>query len=801
MSDEVDFTEYVTQELPGGTVEERSNGVRPAQPLITQSSTLSSIPEDGVIEPLIERTIAPNSYRAPLDAKSRYSRSSSVSGEIQLENCDLCSADAMTGFYCMYTNDEMLFWPPRDVCESDEELYRKILNRDVIGNKDFMIHEIQHVCRMNFPYRMGVICETLEEHGISLSSDQVTGQMSETPLHVALIYNSTEVASVLMKFGKTELIIRRYQTSQCEGTTALHKAITKRNLELLEEMLSYLEPDEKNAFLHQQAKGEYFRGKVSQAGLPLTLAAVVGDTAIFDELIQQGSQVDAVDDATGNNIIHSLVHFSLHQPDESLKMLQHIFQSTLVQQWWLKRRGMSGMRLTCSEYRHLKICLLKLTNYDGFTPLALSTYLRSPEVCQFLMNVDDVYKFPQWRIGPTSVNYYDIAEIDSSMSNYTKPTVMDLFIYSSDTDHLEFCKIPLIKELMERKWQAYRKLFSAFFFFHLAVMITLTVNCEMKISFKSIIPTSNTTEKVVMRQLVQPQAESWPYLNPIDIMILVLSSLYLVVDVFHSFRLIWTFYRRWFHLVRHRKWASFKMFIASPAIWQMDIFRVMLFGFSVSYVTSIALRILGHHSAEIAMAASLIFGWVFLLCFTRALKSIGVFAVMLQRMLLGDLIHFLIVFGVIIIAFTSAFRILFFKIHDNFIVPDQVTDLPMTIFNFLRLTIGLEEMDIFEQAAHPVMVKVIFMSFVLLANILLLNMLIAAMSDTYAEVTHQKYDLWLKIRTKSICLIEQHLPTFMRPSFGVIHRKREDDQGEIVDLWLLPVEEYAGQKTTARDFR
>lgn len=803
--DNLDSPDFVTPELPGHEV-----GAPAKHHLAHQNSILDPIPEEGIVEPLIIKSEAPRTtVEIPrmMDAVSRYSRSSSrfsrgmsVCGELESLS-DVDSECCITGWDCIYTNDDMLFWSPKDITEEDADLYRKVLLRDVLHKKENLIHEIQHVCRMNFPKRMEIICEALQEKGIKLGSDSVQGEMTESPLHVALIYEATDVAFILMKYGKADLIMRKYECNDCYGTTALHKAITKGNLSALEEMMAYLDPEQKNALLHQQASGEYFRGKFSQTGLPLSLAALVGNKAIFDALVRHGAQVDASENSTGNNIIHSLVRFARYQPALSKEMIEHIFRSPLVQKWWLKRRGLSGLRMTCTEYRYMKMDLLKKSNFEGYTPLTLSAAYGITSMCDFLMKIDDVYRFPQWRIGPTAVNYYDITEIDSSMTNYRKPSVLDLFLYSSDTDRLDFCNMSILKEVMHKKWDSYKWYFLFWFVFHLAVMILLTFTCEQRIREYAFNATgflnSQPTVTKAMAMNDSP-SERRSLFWPEELAILVVACFYILMDVAYSYQLISSFYSRWVHLVKHKKLAAFKNFLRRSAIWELDIYRLILLSFSFSCLASVILRVMDNSNEAIATAASLVFGWTFMLGFTRALRNIGIFTVMLQRMMFSDLLHFLFVFSLIVLSFTSAFRILFFPMHTYHDTPDVLADLPNTFFSFFRLTIGLEELDIFQEAAHPTLVKVLFGSFVLLANILLVNMLIAAMSDTYSEVTHQKENLWLKIRTKSICLIEQHLPSCLRSNYGIVHRQREDHQAQMADLWLLPVEEYVGSKGDPR---
>ena len=85
-------------------------------------------------------------------------------------------------------------------------------------------------------------------------------------------------------------------------------------------------------------------------------------------------------------------------------------------------------------------------------------------------------------------------------------------------------------------------------------------------------------------------------------------------------------------------------------------------------------------------------------------------------------------------------------------------------WNYLRSSVystlvllchGFGETDYFEDSSHPEMLYTIFMLFLLIANLLMLNMLIAVMADTHQSVTQHKHQLWLLMKTKYVLLMER----------------------------------------------
>lgn len=146
----------------------------------------------------------------------------------------------------------------------------------------------------------------------------------------------------------------------------------------------------------------------------------------------------------------------------------------------------------------------------------------------------------------------------------------------------------------------------------------------------------------------------------------------------------------------------------------------------------------------------------FILFFTRALEVSAFFTVMIHRMLFGDLVRFLLTFAALLVGFGTANMVLYKGAVSG--LPHQLRSFDITIITMFRLMTGLSDLNNLSQARSPLAASVLYIGFVSICTILLLNMLIAAMSDTYANVSEKRQLFFLKFRLVSMIYIENNLP-------------------------------------------
>ena len=157
--------------------------------------------------------------------------------------------------------------------------------------------------------------------------------------------------------------------------------------------------------------------------------------------------------------------------------------------------------------------------------------------------------------------------------------------------------------------------------------------------------------------------------------------------------------------------------------------------------------------------AFLIFGvpgsWFYLMFFCGAIKLTGPFVTMIFKMVTGDMFTFSIVYTICLLGFSQAFYFII-KSHED---AELYEKYHTTWIGLFHMTLGDYDYDMLGETPYPRMAKVVFVLFQILIPILLLNMLIAMMGNTYGQVIESAEKEFLKAWAKVIMSLERSVPT------------------------------------------
>ncbi|XP_021784460.2 transient receptor potential cation channel subfamily V member 2 isoform X8 [Papio anubis] len=220
-----------------------------------------------------------------------------------------------------------------------------------------------------------------------------------------------------------------------------------------------------------------------------------------------------------------------------------------------------------------------------------------------------------------------------------------------------------------------------------------------------------------------------------------LAGIYLLVGQ------LWYFWRR--HLFI---WMSF-----------IDSYFEILFLFqSLLTVLSQVLCFLAIEWYLPLLVSALVLGWLNLLYYTRGFQHTGIYSVMIQKVILRDLLRFLLIYLVFLFGFAVALVSLSQEAwrpeaptgpnatesvqpvegqedEGNRALYRGILEASLELFKF---TIGMGELAFQEQLHFRGMVLLLLLAYVLLTYILLLNMLIALMSETVNSVATDSWSIW-----------------------------------------------------------
>ncbi|XP_053424564.1 transient receptor potential cation channel subfamily V member 2 isoform X2 [Nycticebus coucang] len=511
-----------------------------------------------------------------------------------------------------------------------------------------------------------------------------------------------------------------------QGHSALHIAIEKRSLQCVTLLV------ENGADVHARACGQFFQkgqGTCFYFGeLPLSLAACTKQWDVVSYLLENPHQPASLQatDSLGNTVLHALVMIADNSKENSA-LVTHMYD-----------RLLQAAAHLCPSVQ-----LEDIPNLQGLTPLKLAAKEGKIEIfrhilqrefsgpCQALSR-----KFTEWCYGPVRVSLYDLASVDSWEEN----SVLEIIAFHCRSPHRHrMVVLEPLNKLLQEKWDLLIPRFFFNFLCYLTYMLVFTaVAYHQPALEKALLPVKATAGNSVLL---------------LGHILILLGGIYLLLGQ------LWYFWRRRLFI-----WISF-----------MDSYFEILFLLqALLTVLSQVLCFLAIEWYLPLLVSSLVLGWLNLLYYTRGFQHTGIYSVMIQKVILRDLLRFLLVYLVFLFGFAVALVSLSREAlgprppvgpnttevagqpgagqedEEGGEVPYRgILDASLELFKF---TIGMGELAFQEQLRFRGVVLLLLLAYVLLTYILLLNMLIALMSETVNRVTNDSWSIW-KLQ-KAISVLE-----------------------------------------------
>ncbi|XP_021572879.1 transient receptor potential cation channel subfamily V member 2 isoform X2 [Carlito syrichta] len=549
------------------------------------------------------------------------------------------------------------------------------------------------------------------------------------------------------------------------GHSALHIAIEKRSLQCVKLLV------ENGADVHARACGSFFqksKGTSFYFGeLPLSLAVCTKQWDVVNYLLEnphQPANLQAVD-SQGNTALHALVKIADNSAENSALVI-HMYDRLLQ----------VGACLCPS------VQLEDIANLQGLTPLKLAAKEGKIEIFRHILQREFSgpcqplsRKFTEWCYGPVRVSLYDLASVDSWEEN----SVLEIIAFHCRSPHRHrMVVLEPLNKLLQAKWDL---LIPRFFFNFLCYLIYMFI-------FTAVAYHQPALEKQAVLPLKATAGNSMLLLGHI---LILLGGIYLLSGQ------LWYFWRRRLFI-----WMSF-----------MDgYFEILFLVQALLTVLSQVLCFLAIEWYLPLLASSLVLGWLNLLYYTRGFQHTGIYSVMIQKVILRDLLRFLLVY----LVFLFGFAVALVSLSREAWVPEAPTgpnatesvrpgvdheeeagstppyrgilDASLELFKF---TIGMGELAFQEQLRFRGVVLLLLLAYVLLTYILLLNMLIALMSETVNSVTTDSWSIWKLQKAIAVLEMENGYWWFRKKKAraGVMLTVGTRPDGRPDERWCFRVEE------------
>jgi ankyrin repeat protein len=643
---------------------------------------------------------------------------------------------------------------------------------------------------------------------------------SETLLHIAVKYED-DIGTIgrLINICPDLLSLARETSDNYKGQTPLHIAITKGDNDvtglLLTSAVREAEPGKKQSsnrtklsMINTPATGRIFVNTVMMGELPLSVASLTFNEDAVSILLEHGADMHA-QNSYGDTVLHSLVKYSAVYPNKTDNVIEMFkYLNGLLKEDKSNNPCFRGIDSDIFLEEDSYVWFLK--NDENLTPLQLSAKLGVVEIFQFIIKLENVYSFVSTQDGLFDVKLYDITEIDTvanqhvarlttgnegygnkkvsrnidgvSRTSIKKSTEFVSFQCSHfdypETESIlemmfdyEVCgssafriieTIP-VKNIIQEKWQKLRYLYFVWGFFHILMTVCLTAEIVIRSNmYASITWNPNNT---VNADMFSVNGVSQAFVHYISWISFIFGGI--VYCLFVILLLI----------AKVRRPNAMRYTLHNIG------YVCFIFVFSICLFVDFFMTQVSVAHDNIALIIAIIAGWWFVVFFLRAVRLFSFFTEMIRRVIIGDLLRFAVIISFMLFAFTAGMYAVFVgKVESEAqqsadyasAIDEHFGSFGGTMMTMFKLMLGLGDIETLSQARKPGLAIALYVIFVILTYVLLINSLIAMMSQTCAVVLEDRYSQW-RLQQLSVILFMEDLFCLpcIRKIFGSPGTERE----------------------------
>lgn len=611
--------------------------------------------------------------------------------------------------------------------------------------------------------------------------DQFNAQ-GESPLHVAAKEGRPDIIRELHHLET------KYENEN--GDTPLSIATKNPNQEVFEAVLEICRKVGKHFNLNQANKNKE---------TVLHVAAVLGDTSRITTLVEMGASLSA-QDANGNTPLHCIVNCATANSEKKHDMIIAFdCVISLAVRWWCNTNALlypSFNPQLYSEYKYQSVMYLieGILNSDMSSVVILAVKNGETDIVSNILNIPNVYKFdngdfdisgttpdtinssrkarkPSHKISPMkevkiladpSLSEEELIEADTN----TQTSLVEYVVENLPTEQAAtMLNITPLKEMVTDYWSTYQWLYVVLMFVHILYMALLSAYGIPLLTPNSLALTKTNISGSNTSSVVQQSPSAYP-----SVFFLVWPMLVFCFEIYVVVQNIRDYIKSPKEKTDHNS-SSGQVYsiIGTLGSYLITIcFCGSIIGWFITYLIQ-------SEAQDYILSIGLLIGWLFTITFLKGFETVNQFTLMLRSMLIRDMVRFFTVYFFILLAFSFAFQAMIQ------IAPQTSQDLSspvstmFTVFNMMLgmgdiLTDTLED-DYAAVGRTTVFLKVLYILYVILGNIVLLNLVIAMMNDSYTYIQETQVANW-RVGSVQLALSIQNLVPFTATLMNKIRSKK-----------------------------
>ena len=661
---------------------------------------------------------------------------------------------------CMLGVTESTLWHcTADICGDDEE--KRYLETLAMVQQDAraLRVEVMFCARLDLINRFMAAHDFLcDSHGLDYAAPEFQTEYLDNLWLCAVSFKAYKVMDYLVECAGGDLPMVPSNTRIFHGGTTLHVAIIQGCPALVRMVMASLNEENRLKLMNTFGDGDFFPTNASCYSVPLLLALQTGQMEIFLDLVNYGADPTVKDPNNGNGIIHAITLYGLWEPDKAVELLHGILDHDIMKRWYSSLINLNPCKFAQVEAMRMKQLLMNTENLAGYSPLTHAALHGVYPMLQALLHMETVCKHTIWSMGASSLCLYDMTEIDPTARDLTgcnRASVLELLLYERPDDDIPVLAMEPLRDLMRSKWESWKLVYICWGLWHVLSIISYTLFSIFHQTDK-IFQTNPENASEFSEDIQLGFVFSHPATRLVtQINIWTIVCIYLLVifaDTICSIKLY----------VRGRfRWpGSGHYLVPWSVVRKYDDFNMHLTIFSTLTFLSLLQIIPRTDAHKVVTGFGIMEGWYFLLFFTRAFRHTSLFTVMTNRMFHLDLLRFSIIAFIHIMSFGSCLMIL---LSPN--IPEQINTVFEAHRTMFLVMIGFADLGFLDSPMTSWVAKIVGVAFVVTCTVLLLNLLIAAMGDTYACISENKDCIWLKMRVRSVLILDRFF------HFGFIRRR------------------------------